>query len=246
MSIFNLHHLGRWGNTLFGYAFARGYCERHGLELHMDPWVGEQIFEISHPRCSVELPRMEETEIHRGLKDVSYRNYSQSQSCADFYTVEQCRRWFTFRSEILCALRNALGIAGMSTRHPQAHLRRGDFSGYKYPLVSRSSYLNAAVKFGLDPNCVEFVSDDHPWVDHNFTGEMDFLPDFYRLVRAPVLFRANSSFSFWAAVIGKHERVFSPVIDGLQGGIEHDVQFIEGNHARLSDHSFVTEILIAP
>lgn len=104
MATFNLHHLGRWGNNLFGYAFARGYCERHGLELHTDPWVGETIFEISHPRCDSNLLRMEETMIDDGLGDVSYRSYSQNQRCADFYTVAQCRRWFKFRPHILGVL----------------------------------------------------------------------------------------------------------------------------------------------
>lgn len=242
MSIFNLHHLGRWGNTMFGYAFARGYCERHGLELHMDPWIGEQIFDISHPRCSVDLPRMEETDIHLALKDVSYRSYSQSQVCADHYTISQCRRWFKFRPHITASL----ALLPIQDDIIVAHLRHGDFKGYNYPLVSEASYLRACEKFGLMPSLLKVVREEEPMRDQAFGPEMDFLPDFWRLLCAPVLFRANSSFSFWAAALGQHRRVFSPVIDGLLGGVEHDVQFIEGNHPRLSDHSFVTEIVIAP
>lgn len=243
---FHLCHLGRFGNNLFGYAFARGYCERHGLELYTDPWLGEEIFNISHPRFEGAMPRMEEDQIHEDRGDVSYRSYSQNQKCADFYTLAQCREWFTFKPEVLSALRSSLGIEGMSTRHPQAHLRRTDFAGYGYVLPSKNSYLKAAEKFGYDPECVEFVSDEFPSERPGFTGELSFLPDFYRLMRAPIIMRANSSFSFWAAAIGVHELILSPVIDGLAGGREHDVEFISGNHPRLSHHDFVTEIRIAP
>lgn len=238
MKRFNLHWLGRWGNCLFSYALARGYCERHGYELHTDPWVGEEIFDISHPRCTEELPRMEETMLGDGFGDVSYRSYSQSQACADFYTVEQCRRWFTLRPEIAAALETAVP----RDDYVVAHLRRGDFKDYGYALCSELSYRNAADDFGLYDHDIHWVREDWPTLDDRFTGDLAFLPDFFRLMRAPVLFRANSSFSFWPAVIGHHERVFSPVIDGLVGGVEHDVKFVEGNWPRLSHHAFVTDL----
>jgi hypothetical protein len=242
MSVLNLHFMGRFGNCIFQYAFARGYCERHGLELRMDDWVGSRIFEIDHPRCAKELPRMEETMIYDGLSDVSYRSYSQSQRCADFYSIEQCQRWFRFRPVVFGRLRNALKFTGGNL---VAHLRRTDFAPYGYPVISKESYLDAAETFGYDPDQMEFVSDEKPWFDRFFTGELDFLPDFYRLVRARIHFRANSSFSFWSGVIGDHEAVYSPVIDGLEGGKEHgNVPFVEGQWPRLSAHDFVTEIRI--
>lgn len=242
MKRFHLHHLGRFGNQLFGYAFARGYCERHGLELHTDPWIGEQIFEISHPRCDEELPRIEETMVGDAFGDVSYRSYSQSQQCADFYTVEQCRRWFKFLPDIRSALSK---VHIPDDDYLVAHVRHGDFKGYGYALCAEASYRKAADEFGYAEHEVRFVREESPLIDRWFGTDLEFLPDFFRLMRAPILFRANSSFSFWPALLGEHERVFSPVIDGLAGGQEHDVRFVEGNHPRLSHHAFVTELHVA-
>jgi hypothetical protein len=63
----------------------------------------------------------------------------------------------------------------------------------------------------------------------------DWLEDFLRLYFARTIFRANSSFSWWAAFLSPCARVFSPVIDkrhiyGVDGLEEIDVDFIEGNH----------------
>ena len=49
------------------------------------------------------------------------------------------------------------------------------------------------------------------------------------------IFRANSSFSWWAAFLSPHARVFSPVLDthhiyGVDGMEEISVDFVEGNH----------------
>ena len=81
-----------------------------------------------------------------------------------------------------------------------------------------------------------------------FTGELSFVPDFFRLAKAMTVFRANSTFSFWAAAIAQANqkaRVFSPVIGGLVGGIEHECSFIPGNGARMADFDFVEPINIA-
>ena len=63
----------------------------------------------------------------------------------------------------------------------------------------------------------------------------DWLEDFLRLYFARTIFRANSSFSWWAAFLSPAARVFSPVVDkrhiyGVDGLEEIDVEFVEGNH----------------
>jgi hypothetical protein len=59
-----------------------------------------------------------------------------------------------------------------------------------------------------------------------------------------VLFRGNSSMSWWAhAASPVAQRVFSPVITGLAGGVEHDnVPYIEGNSARLAELPGITDL----
>jgi hypothetical protein len=116
-----------------------------------------------------------------------------------------------------------------------AHLRRVDISNPKYnqkhtqgySVVSRESYIRAFERYGFDPERVEWTSDDHRRLWHTDrpvtprgrwrypTGSevlpgiiFDWLEDFLRLYFARTIFRANSSFSWWAAFC-HHRRVSS-------------------------------------
>jgi hypothetical protein len=143
-----------------------------------------------------------------------------------------------------------------------AHLRRDDISnptfnqknGQGYSVISRASYRRAFEQHGFDPERVEWVSDDYRRQWHTDrpvqrrgrwrypTGSellpdimFDWLEDFLRLYFARAIFRANSSFSWWAAFLAAQARVFSPLIDkkhiyGVDGMEEITVDFVEGNH----------------
>lgn len=143
-----------------------------------------------------------------------------------------------------------------------AHLRRDDISDPQYnrthvqaySVIAKRSYEAAFAKFGFDPAAVEWVSDDYSGKWHADrvrkprgrwrypTGSevlpdviFDWLEDFLRLYFARAIFRANSSFSWWAACLSPTARVFSPVVDkrhiyGVDGLEEIDVEFVEGNH----------------
>jgi hypothetical protein len=143
-----------------------------------------------------------------------------------------------------------------------AHLRRDDVSNPEfnrthfqgYSVISRESYLRAFRKFGYSEESMLWVSDDYTreWhLDRKVrqragweypTGAeyvpgivFDWLNDFLKLYFARAIFRANSSFSWWAAALSPTARVFSPVLHkhyiyGLDGTEEVDVDFVEGNH----------------
>jgi hypothetical protein len=143
-----------------------------------------------------------------------------------------------------------------------AHLRRDDISSPNYnrsnpqgySVISRESYMRAFIKYGFDPARIEWVSDDYrrQWhTDRPMTSRgrwrypvgsevlphvlFDWLEDFLRLYFARTIFRANSSFSWWAAFLAPQARVFSPIIDsqhiyGVDGMEEISVDFVEGNH----------------
>ena len=69
----------------------------------------------------------------------------------------------------------------------------------------------------------------------------DWLDDFLKLYFARTIFRANSSFSWWAAMLSPTATVYSPVIDkhhiyGVDGLKEIDVEFVEGNHPHWLPH----------
>ncbi len=73
--------------------------------------------------------------------------------------------------------------------------------------------------------------------------DLSFIVDFYRMVQAPTLLRANSSFSWCAALLG-NGLVLSPVIDGLEGGKKHLCKFVAGNWPRFANFDFVTDLRV--
>jgi hypothetical protein len=149
-----------------------------------------------------------------------------------------------------------------------AHLRRDDISDPEYnrthvqgySVVSMESYLRAFRKFGYSEGAIEWVSDDYsgkwhvgrkkrlpgtwtyPIGSEYLPGVIfDWLGDFLKLYFARTIFRANSSFSWWAATLSPTAKVFSPVIDknhiyGVDGTEEIAVDFVEGNHPHWLPH----------
>jgi hypothetical protein len=143
-----------------------------------------------------------------------------------------------------------------------AHLRRDDISDVEYnrnniqghSVVSVDSYRTAFRKFGYPEESIQWVSDDYTGKWHvgrkmRYVGGwvypegseylppiiFDWLDDFLKLYFARTIFRANSSFSWWAAMLSPTAKVFSPVIDkyhiyGVDGMEEISVDFVEGNH----------------
>ena len=149
-----------------------------------------------------------------------------------------------------------------------AHLRRDDISDVQYnrthvqgySVVSLESYRQAFMKFGYSEDSMLWVSDDYTGKWHSgrkmrLRGGweypegsqylprivFDWLDDFLKLYFARTIFRANSSFSWWAATLSPTARVFSPVINkahiyGVDGMEEINVEFVEGNHPHWLPH----------
>ena len=149
-----------------------------------------------------------------------------------------------------------------------AHLRRDDISDINYPsnggysTISKESYLKAFKKYGYDPDKIEWTTDDwsgkwgvqnsrqsglikefSSWRYPEGTGLVsgiifDWLPDFLRLYFARTVFRANSSFSFWACTLAKgreqKQDVFAPRLDKRilyrETKKETHFEFERGNH----------------
>lgn len=228
---------GRFGNQLFTYAYARGYAEQQDAEFQCEPWIGSRIFVLDDPPiANPDLPCRDENTLAPGEVDIAIRTYAQNQKCL-VYTREQVRSWFVLRPEI-----EQLLDAGVERWPLVGHRRVGDYIGYGYPVVSAASYINACEEFGLPAAQLQFVTEEAPLELAAFQDWAPFLPDFYRLMKADFLLRGNSTFSWWAAALGDQQRVFSPVIDGLEGGREHDCRFLEGNGPRFCNLSFVTDL----
>lgn len=214
--------IGRFGNQCLQYLAARGKAEREGHTLSTPPWIGEKIFEIPEASRSKDF-------VHAGIQ------YGQSQSELH-YSRRDALNWLRLKPEIKAKLDSFVPSGEIL-----AHRRVGDFPGYGYVVVSERSYFQAAEKFGYSPSDLQFVSEENPLTHPDFTGELAFLPDFYRLMRAKVLFRANSTFSWCASTLGE-ALTFSPVVADKPGGIESDCEFVWGNAQRLANLEFTTDM----
>lgn len=222
--ILNLQMMGRFGNQAMQFLAAKAIAERDNLELRTPRWIGEKIFQIE----PTDEPDYSGDYMH---------GYFQNQASA-IYTLSQVRGWLKFQPLVADAM------AIFRHREIVAHLRRGDFEGYNYPRPSLQSYYNACHKFGLPATEMCFVMEEKPIRVSELSGELEWVPDFWMMVHAANLFRANSSFSFVAGMLNAG-RIFSPNIDGLDGG-EKLVEFEEGNHCKLANHADFTDIRVAP
>lgn len=229
--------IGRLGNLMFIYAFARAWCDQFACELCLDSWIGEKIFQI--PEAIRPSP-------NRRIEFAFKEAYYQDQASL-IYTRKQVREWFTFKPEILDKLRRIVqtGVL-LNTRQGQ------DYLGAGLVTLSSRSYADACVEFGYDDQIAQWETDLHPTRLADFPGDMSAsglgvtmaaLPSFYRLMTAKVLFRANSTFSWWAATLG-HGKVYSPIIKGLPGGVAdtYCANFVEGNWPQMTTNPINTDL----
>lgn len=217
------YNLGRFGNRLFRAAKALALAEQIGAELRMEAWEGERIFTLDGW-----TPKRPD-----GTEDIVIDGYCQNQQSL-IYSRSDCRRWFKLRPEVEEKLKP------FASNGPVGHIRKGDFISAGYPVLTESAIRMAAHKCGLP--VVHTVSDEWPTKSEEFTGDLAMLPDFYIMMTAPILFRANSTYSYWASVLG-NGLTFSPVITGLAGGVEHDnVPYVEGNWPRLAELPNITDL----
>lgn len=226
---------GRFGNQLFQYAFARMYAEKYGHSLQIPyHWVGRVLF----PACrhdplidpNIKVRRIQDTDLvvptgPQGLGDVELDGYFQSANLINQLSISKCREWFAIDPKIR---QKCTPIEGF---YVAAHLRRGDYLQHSnvFPVIKAESYRAAMKKFGYSEKGVVWVSDgDGKNRDLRFPSQYDFIADFVTLLEAPVLFRSNSTFGWWACALQENGKCYSPSFpNGSQGWIDCD--FVEGN-----------------
>lgn len=237
ITIRELNSIGRSGNQLFLYVFARAYAKAHGATLLVPRWFGQKLFvNATEEMIDENTPKLQATEsdstskrpLNRyfGKVDIDLRVYAQHQVYLDYYTRTQCREWLKLKPEW------ELYSPSFQNQPPYSamHIRRGDYVTPefcdRYCEVSRASYTRAIKQFGIPKPAVE-VSEEMAQVPDNWPdASVSWLKDFLVLRDAAHLLRANSSFSWWAAVLS-HGKVYAPVVDkkvGLQ-----DCDFVESN-----------------
>lgn len=210
---------------MFIYAHARALAEQQNREFRCAPWIGQKIFEL------------DDNPLESGQDHELIGGYCQNQQSL-IYTKRDCQRWFKFRQSVIDKLQEFVGFDGVV-----AHRRLGDYKQLGYVVVSKMSYVKAAAR--LDLKIQDFITEEHPYLISLFELELSFVPDFFIMCNSFVLFRGNSSFSWWAGTIG-NPKVYAPVIDGLEGGKEHDCEFVEGNWPKLANLPDITDLHLQP
>ena len=135
-----------------------------------------------------------------------------------------------------------------------AHIRRTDSVTTDWFItISKESYVKAMRDEGVDDSTAIWVSDDPDlrWncppllpapIETFHAGQHGFawLEDFLILYFARRIFRANSSFSWWASALSPTASVFSPVVSKLSTGMagERLVPFVRGN----KPHWYIADI----
>ena len=188
---------GQFGNQLFQYAYARAYAESIGAELRTPDWIGRTLFKgINEP-------------IMQGPGDVDLFGYFQGQEHLSLLSRAKLKEWFRFAKPVKVPKHELV-----------FHKRRGDYLnnlGF-WGIVSDDSYNKAASQIGLDPKQAVILDD---------TRASDLmLVDFFIMMNCKTLFRANSTFSWWAATLGTC-KVYSPEVGTQTGWI--DVPFVPSN-----------------
>jgi len=231
VSVSCLGKWGRFGNQLFQYAFARAYAEKYQCRLETPRWIGQELFDIHDPPISRTLIRHHNSSLPpTGQTNIDLLGYYQNAQCLRFMTRSWLKQLYMFKDEWVSRFPNP------KEPYVAAHLRRGDYvSKFSdvYCVVSEKSYIRACEKFGIDKSKIVWVSEENPTVDEELSRRgLGFLPDFFKLINADVVLRSNSTFAWWAGVLG-NGKVFSPVVDDKTGW--QDVDFVEGNWPKLVD-----------
>lgn len=233
MNVVTLRPHDRFGNVLFQYCYARAYARKVGAQLQVEPWVGTQIFEINDPPIEKDLPQRYDMDMAQwdGETNINLTGWGLHQNCL-LYSRADAKEWLKFKPWVAAALSHVprLELA--------AHIRHGDFFWMAdYIAISMASYFEAMEKFGFDRKRLTCLTQDTPILEEQLVqAGLGFLPDFFAMMQARVLFRANSTFSWWAATLGNNDAVFSPHLKDIKpkaNEYQH-VPFVEGNWPAVS------------
>ncbi len=234
MSVVNRRFHDRAGNNLFQWAHAKAYSHRIGAELRTDPWWGQQVFGLTEKPIERDFPKRADMDFEKwdGEGDIEITGWCLHQKCL-IYTREEAKEWLRFEKEIEVA------VASVPAYEVAYHLRWGDFQTMPdFIAISNQSYEKAIREHLPDYNQLPRIV--CAWEPHRSTklenAGLGWLPDFVALMRAIHLFRANSTFSWWAATLGDNARVFSPKLNGIEPlALQfQNVPFVEGNYPAIS------------
>lgn len=235
---------GRFGNTLFTLAFTKAYADSIGAILEIpENWIGRAIFPHfeNYPTISRPLPFMQFHHMPKGETDIALTGFYQNQQSLDLWKNRPYKEWFEIRPEIMIPHTNVWMwnwyIKNNNLQPIPCHRRSGDYAETPYPILSTQTYLDSIEKYNILGNPIFIGDSEISQLPQLFDKtDISFISDFIYLMLAPVLFRGNSSFSWWSAALSPvKQRVFSPIVQGLSKSNTECI-FIEGNWPAFLPH----------
>ena len=224
----------RFGNQLFRYATAKAYAQKHNYILEVPKnWIGREIFEnVKDPIVENEYLKCNLEDIPNGESYIKLEGHFEHQKSVDLYSKQDVLWWFKLKEQY--------DYPKIKDYYTTSHLRRGDFFNIKNRrcIVAKVCFKKAIIDNGYDINKIIWIGEDikQPFYEEfNIPKEFYFLYDFVLLKNADVIFRSDSTFSWWSAALS-NAKIFSPII-GSKIGWNHDIKFIEGNHPTLFYYS---------
>ena len=217
-----------FGNELFQYAVAKAYARKNNYILEIPKnWIGREIFEnVKDPVIENDYPVCDLDNISdEGESYIRLDGYFESLKSINMYSKQDVLWWFK--------LKEKYDYPKIKDYYVTAHLRRGDFLNIKNGrcVVAKICFKEAIINNGYNINKIIWVGEDikQPFYEEfNISKELYFLYDFVLLKNSDVIFRSDSTFSWWAASLS-NAKIFSPVIDDKVGW-QYDIKFVKGNY----------------
>lgn len=241
---------GRFGNQLFTVAYANAYAQSIGAVLELPAeWSGRIIFPHfkDYPTISTGLPCPGFHYMPNGETNLALLGFYQNQTALNLWKNMPYKTWFKFNPlfENICyEFYNWDKIVNpQNLEHPTVlyHRRAGDYIETPYPIIELNHILNIMRDHMVGTRRYKFSGcgdcPDNQKLPQFFRNtKIDFISDFIFMTMADVLIRSNSSFSWWAAALGKPgQTVLAPLVQG-ETSKEATPPFVEGNYPAFVPH----------
>lgn len=231
----------RLGNQLFQIAAAYSLAKKHGVEFLCPEWKYQQYFKHRFNQYNDEPIEKYWSEDGFHFQEIPFHDnmaisgYFQSWKYFDINDVRNLFKintdYYSFHVNLSCIFEGLFNIPDVKKDCCAIHVRRTDYLNYPdhHPLCSLDYYHKAMSESGFK-NFIVF-SDDTEWCKNNFkfslfnldwniyySEDHNDIEDFYIMSKCAGVIIANSTFSWWAAMLNKNAQiVISPHKDNWHG-----------------------------